>query len=319
MCNIISILFKFNFWIEKKIESKPRHERSFLTKVWQNVVKKIDNYILFVLLVMKKKLGMINVEPLIDSVDLPIVSLTSFPSRLSNLWMVIYGMYLQTMKPGRIVVTLTKDEVPGGYDSLPPSLKFFSNKGVEFLFVDANLKPHNKYYHCRQKYADRIVITIDDDMLYYPRTLERLMILHFDYPRFICANRVKVIPDERRKKREYKWWEVRVVNRTPSHSLLALGYAAVLYPPSFNPPLLYDAELIKQLSLGADDLWLKAVEIVNNVKVVSGDYYPCPVTLPTSQVISLQAINNNIETPFNDLYIEQLTRFFKHTDANPLF
>lgn len=63
-------------------------------------------------------------------------------------------------------------------------------------------------------------------------------------------------------------------------------------------------EQIKQLSLGADDLWLKAVEIVTNVKVVSGEYYPCPITLPISQVISLQKINNNIDTPFNDLILK---------------
>ena len=305
------ILLKLNFWIESLIESKPREERSIFTKIWENALKLIDNYLLYFYLTIKQIFGFIRVNPLIDSQDLPIISLTSFPARLCNLWMVIYEMYCQTIKPGKIVVTLINEEIPGGYDSLPNSLKFFSDKGVEFIFGDDNLKPHNKYFYCRQKYPDRILITIDDDLLYYPNTIENLMSLNKEFPSCVCSNRVQPLPIKGNSFAPKKEWQCKVVNREPSHVLLALGYSAVLYPPSFCSEIMYNKTLINKLSLNADDLWLKAVEIFSDVKVVSGDYYSCPVTLPSSQRISLQSINNSEENPRNELYLKKLNDYFK--------
>ena len=46
-----------------------------------------------------------------------VVSLTSFPFRIPSLHLVIKSLMKQEKLPGRILVCLTKQEFPGGFDS----------------------------------------------------------------------------------------------------------------------------------------------------------------------------------------------------------
>ena len=300
------------FYLEKRTESKLKVQRTLLSKIVLNGLKFVDTYIIFFLLKCKYKLNMINVNNLLDADNKPIVSLTSFPSRLNNLWMVLYCMYNQTYRPGKIVVTLIRSEIVGGYESLPNSLKYFADKGVEFLFEDENLKPHNKYFYTRQKYPDRVIITIDDDLLYYSDTIDRLMKLHEKYPDAVCSNRVHKVHKENGVLKKYSTWNDVFIPMGPSNNLIALGYSSVLYPPSFHNELIYDAEKIKKLSLCADDIWLYVMEVLSNTNVVVGDYYAHPITLPSSQQIALQDTNNATESR-NDLYLKLLEGVYNFT------
>ena len=300
------------FYLEKRTESKLKVQRTLLSKIVLNGLKFVDTYIIFFLLKCKYKLNMINVNNLLDADNKPIVSLTSFPSRLNNLWMVLYCMYNQTYRPGKIVVTLIRSEIVGGYESLPNSLKYFADKGVEFLFEDENLKPHNKYFYTRQKYPDRVIITIDDDLLYYSDTIDRLMKLHEKYPDSVCSNRVHKVHKENGVLKKYSTWNDVFIPMGPSNNLIALGYSSVLYPPSFHNELIYDAEKIKKLSLCADDIWLYVMEVLSNTNVVVGDYYAHPITLPSSQQIALQDTNNATESR-NDLYLKLLEGVYNFT------
>ena len=293
---MIQTLLRFKFWLESITESKPKEKRTLISKIILNSGKIVAQYAVYWLLLLKKKLGLLTVPPLKINPDGPIVSLTTFPARFENLWMVLYCLYQQTMLPQRIVVTLVNSEVPGGYDSLPDSLKYYSDKGVEFLFVDENLKPHNKYFYTRQKYSNNIVITVDDDFLYLKDTIERLMKLHQKYPNCICTNRgSEIIITNTGEIDHYANWKYILRQSGPSNRIIALGFAGVLYPPSFNHKELYNVNKIKRLSLSADDLWLKAMEILSDSKVVVGDYYAVPTTIPSSQRISLKSINNGTE------------------------
>ena len=306
---MINLLFQIKFKLEAITESRPKEKRSLASKVILNACKLADTYVIYFYLQLKNKLGFISVKPLIDNNDLPIVSLTSFPARIDNLWMVLYCVYNQTKLPGKIVVTLTKEEVPSGFESLPNSLKYFADKGVEFIFADVNLRPHNKYFYTRQKYPDRIVITIDDDLLYYPDTIERLMRLHACYPNAVCTNRAHVVGYSNGIFTKSKNWPDLYVNHQPDHGLLGLGYSGVLYPPTFCSKKMYNAEQIKKLSLMADDMWLKVQELLENVKVAKGPYYAHPVTLPSSQKIALQRKNTTGELR-NDKYLQNMNEYY---------
>lgn len=307
---MINFFLKSNFWLESKTESKPKEQRTLSSKIVLNGFKLICRYMVYWELSLRRLLGIITVQSLEDDGCLPIVSLTTFPKRLPNLWMVLYSIFRQTMRPAKIVVTLIEDEVPGGKESLPLTLRYFEDKGVEFLFEKENLRPHNKYFYCRQKYPNRDVITIDDDLLYYPDTIERLLKLHQQYPNNVCTNRsTKIMWDENGFCTSRYWPEV-LNNAGPSLYLIALGYSAVLYPACFQPSLLYNAELIRKLSLGTDDLWLRAVEIVENIKVVNGCYYAHPMTLPSSQTIALQKHNCANTNNGNDINWKKLDCHF---------
>ena len=64
----------------------------------------------------------------------------------------------------------------------------------------------------------------------------------------------------------------------------------ILYIFSQNVPY-NDTSLIKQLSLGTDDLWLKAMEVIADIPVVTGKYN-CPYPkISGSQQTSLSKEN----------------------------
>lgn len=307
---MINLFLKFNFWLEYKTESKPKEQRTLSSKIVLNGFKQICRYMVYWELSLRKLLGLVKVKPLEDDGNLPIVSLTTFPKRLPNLWMVLYCIFRQTVRPAKIVVTLIEEEIPEGNESLPKILRYFEDKGVEFLFEKENLRPHNKYFYCRQKYPNRDVITIDDDLLYYLNTVDRLLKLHKQYPNSVCTNRAtKIIWDENGFISSQHWPEV-LNNTGPSLSLIALGYSAVFYPASFQPSLLYNVELIKKLALGTDDLWLRAIETIENVEVVNGSYYAHPMTLPSSQTIALQKHNCADTNNGNDINWRKLDEHF---------
>lgn len=311
---MINLFLNFNFWLESKTESKPKEQRTLSSKIVLNGLKLICRYMVYWELSLRKLMGLVKVEPLVDNGSLPFVSLTTFPKRLPNLWMVLYCIFRQTVRPAKIVVTLIEEEFPEGKTQLPSTLRYFEDKGVEFLFEKENLRPHNKYFYCRQKYPNRDVITIDDDLLYYPNTIERLLELHCQYPNSVCTNRgTRILWDENGFYSYLKWENV-LNNYGPSLDLVAMGYSSVFYPTSFQSNLLYDTPLIKELALGTDDLWLKAIEVMMEVGVVKGKYYAHPMTLPTSQKIALQARNNSNTNNGNDTNWKKLNDKFELFD-----
>lgn len=308
---MINLLLKHKFYLEHRTEKIDPLKRTLISKIWLNGLKLIDTYLIYFIVYTKHYLGCIKVDTLEDSKDLPIVSITTFPARAKHLWLTLYFIFRQTIRPGKIIIVFSKQEFSNGTSSLPQTLLYYSKKGVEFCFVDYNLRPHNKYYYAMQNYHNRIIITLDDDLLYYEDTIERLMNLHRKYPNCVCSNRVtkmKVINNAFCPMNE---WHLTFAKHGPSLSLLALGYSGVLYPEGWcNSDILYDKRLIKELSLYADDLWLKAIELKEGVKVVSGEYYAHPVTIPTSQKIALRKVNTRKDNPRNNTIWNDLVNYF---------
>lgn len=307
---MIEKFLKINFWLESITESKPKEQRTLLSKIILNGSKLLCRYLCYWYLSIIKYFRLVKVRPLIDDEMLPIVSLTTFPKRFPNLWMVLFCIFNQTIRPAKIVVTLCEEEIPQGFKTLPAILRYFEKQGVEFLFVKENLRPHNKYFYCMQKYKNRDIITIDDDLLYYPHTIAKLIAMHKKYPKCICTNRgTKIVEKDGCFVRSNEWPSV-ISHYGPSLDIIALGYSAVYYPSSFRPNLLFDASLIKNLCLGTDDLWLRVVETLEGVKVVNGEYYAHPMTLPSSQSVALQKRNCANENNGNDINWKRLDKRF---------
>ncbi|NQD68650.1 glycosyltransferase family 2 protein, partial [Bacillus haikouensis] len=120
-----------------------------------------------------------------------IVSLTSFPSRISTIWITIESLLRQTFKPDEIILWLAEEQFDG-YDSLPTKLLRLQDKGLKIRFCD-DLRSHKKYYYTFQEYPDCIVITVDDDVIYPTNTINALMEIHKKFPDSICCNRGHLI------------------------------------------------------------------------------------------------------------------------------
>lgn len=223
-----------------------------------------------------------------------IVSLTSYPARIKKVSKTIMSMLVQTMEPDSIELWLTREEFPDGEKELPDNLLNLKEYGLAIKWCE-NLKPHKKYFYSMQENAENIVITIDDDVYYSPRVIETLYQSYLKYPDCVScliAHRIrfadgKVLPYEEWIKNDKRFYGI------PSHSLLATGVGGVLYPPRCLCNETFNVKEIKEKSLKADDLWLKAMEVLSGVKVVlAGKSLPKIETCKELQETGLYATTN---------------------------
>lgn len=209
-----------------------------------------------------------------------VVSVSSFPKRFLRLRYMLISVLRQSIKPELIVVNLTQEECPNGLADVPDYLRELERYGIEYRIRSVNLRPHNKYYYVMQEYPQKNIITLDDDIFYRCNVLERLVEIKKHNPGCVCANQVRYIKiNSLGDFVGYNQWAL-FNNASVGHHLLALGVGGVLYPAG----LLREGDImcvegILHLCLNADDLWLKAHEIIQGVKVATGDFTAPNLTL----------------------------------------
>lgn len=195
-----------------------------------------------------------------------IVSLTSYPARISTVWITIASLLQQTMKPYKLILWLAEEQFPE--HEIPDSLVRLKNRGLEIRFCD-DLRPHKKYYYAMQEYPDHFIITADDDILYPEDHIERLWEGHKKYPdTVICHWSHRIDFDGHGDFVPYNDW-IDNGEEEPSFATLAVGCNGVLYPPGSLPTETFDKRKIAKISSGTDDLWLKCMEILNGRKTVN--------------------------------------------------
>ena len=237
-----------------------------------------------------------------------IVSLTSYPGRFEHIHTALKSMMLQTVKPDQIIVWLDEDV---GRDKLTRKMLELEQYGIEYRAMPGDLKPHKKYFHVMQEYPNDIIITVDDDLIYPKDVIESLLKTHKRYPKAVCARRVhKIIKKADGGIAPYNDWLGEYCGcYTPSHELIATGVGGVLYPPHCLYEKAFDEKLITELSLKADDIWLKFMELLNGTYVV---WAPCKIPMPDlvekEQATSLKS--ENVTQNKNDVYFANLQNYF---------
>jgi hypothetical protein len=217
-----------------------------------------------------------------------VVSMTSIPARLGILHLTVRSLLDQTRKPERIVLWLHRD-LRG---TLPESLSGLEGPVFEIRYVDLEC-PHRKLIHSLTAFPDHAVVTCDDDMIYDPTWLERLYADHVRFPNSIIAHECRRIA--RASDGEllpYRRWPTVRVRGVDGKALVPTGYAGVLYPPGALPPEALDVELFMRLAPTADDLWFKAMSLLNGTGVRrSSAPSPKPRLIIGSQRVSLMRTN----------------------------
>jgi hypothetical protein len=223
-----------------------------------------------------------------------IVSITSFPARISEAWISLECIMRQTFKPDKITLWLAEEQFPDKV--LPESLLAFEKRGLEIRFCD-DLKSHKKYYYSILENPEANIITLDDDLFYDKFIIENLVALHKKFPKNIVTNRAHKMTFRDGKLRPYKQWNHNVTQAEPSFLLLHTSGAGTLFPPHILPKETFDKDLIKTLSY---------------VKVVTNDKYNKDlVTTGKTQVESL--VSTNSKGGGKD---QQLLNVMKHFNIN---
>ena len=235
-----------------------------------------------------------------------VVSLTTYPARVGNVWRVIEMAANQRgiKEKYAICLYLIKSEFEGV--DLPAKIKELQARGLTVKFNEENLKCHNKYFYAFKDYPEKTVITIDDDLQYNHHTISGLIKKNKEYPDCIIYNRGNRIL----KNEPYNNWPF-VENLTcPQHDVFPTGVGGVLYPPHCCNEFVTDMGVIKKTCLRADDLWLNFMSRLNHTKVVQTGLKSTYMVLPdTSQQTALWLVNNDVVQVGNDVQINEITKW----------
>jgi hypothetical protein len=235
-----------------------------------------------------------------------IVSLTSFPGRINEVWISIETIFRQSFKPDEIILWLAESQFPDR--KLPDTLLNLTKRGLTIKYCD-DLRSHKKYYYSLRNYPDCNIITLDDDLYYHKDVLKNLIVLQKKYPDCICTNRAHEILIENHEVLPYRQWRHNSVDiAEPSSLLLQTGGAGTLYPPRKLHADVFDKNLIKELSFHADDIWLYVMAYLKGTKIVTNRFYNKDfITIGQTQKEKL--VSTNVIMGGND---EQLRNIISH-------
>ena len=195
-----------------------------------------------------------------------VVSLTSFPARIDDVWITIESIFQQDYKPSRVVLVLAEPEFPGR--KLPASLQRQVRRGLEILWVPENTRSYKKLLPVREKYPDSAIVTFDDDIIYEPWRLRQLVNKASQYPDTVIGFRGREVSlSDDTRFTPYMEWSLASEQSHPYGTLLT-GVGGILYPPGvMDHGMLFDIESAQALAPTADDIWFWAVAVHSGVPV----------------------------------------------------
>jgi|SRR5690625_2596331 len=245
--------------------------------------------------------------------DLLIVSLTSFPARIDKLWMVIESIFMQTHKPDKIILWISKEQFDS-IEILPVKLLKQCKRGLEIYLKEDDLGPHKKYFYTLEKHPKATFITIDDDVLYPSNFIEIMLHYHNRYPKSIITNRSKQISVKEGLIEPYEKWPTLNKERINKKNIIQIGVGGVLYPPNSLSKLTVKKDLFMNACPKADDLWLFFMSNLQNTLITKTKYNVNWLPLIYSNNITLSSENRGKN--LNDIQIQCIIKSLEnHLDC----
>lgn len=238
-----------------------------------------------------------------------IVSFTSFPARIENVWQVVECMLRQTLKPSKILLWLSKEQFPTS-DSIPQSLHNLKSDIFEIRMVDGDVRSHKKYLYTLQEYPDVLLFLIDDDIYYPTDILERSM-SEFEKGKstVVCNYGYFMKYQENGKLAPYRSWS-RAIKYSESESVFFGSGGGTLICTSKLTGLATDIELALRLTPIADDIWLNAMVRLSGMKVAilnNGNILPIQIKE------DIKLASENMWDDKNDKQLSDITTYFLAT------
>lgn len=197
-----------------------------------------------------------------------LVSLTSYPQRLSRLHIAVYSLLRQSLSPDMIILWLARDEFPHGEADLPARLLRLKDYGLDIRFCE-NLRSYKKILPALRAYPEAVIVTADDDA-YYPENWLRLLYqAHEQDPTRIHAYRAHQVTllENARPAPYMQWKHCLSADHGSSFRHLFTGVGGVLYPPGALHPDVLNAESAAALAPTADDLWLWSMAVLGGTRI----------------------------------------------------
>lgn len=235
-----------------------------------------------------------------------IISFTSFPARINNVWEVVECMLRQTYQPAKIILWLSKNQFPNG-EGIPSSLREREGDLFEIRMVDGDLRSHKKYYYVAKEYQESLLFLIDDDIYYSTDILERTMKAHQEHPEaIICNYGYHIKYNEKGEMMPYNSWAKEYGYSTDDDLFFGSG-GGTLFKPTWLYEDLTNIELAMKLTPIADDIWLNAmVSMAERNKVM----LPNGLILPLFIEDNVKLASKNMGENGNDQQLNQIMTYY---------
>ncbi|MFV0276909.1 MAG: glycosyltransferase family 2 protein, partial [Parahaliea sp.] len=126
--------------------------------------------------------------------------------------------------------------------------------------------PYKKVIYALQEGPDSLLITVDDDTMYPPDLVESLYRAHLERPGVVyCHRGHQLRTDEAGRPLPYASWSRGDGSHQPSARVFPTGIGGVLYFPGALHPEVLNREQFMRLCPRADDIWLKAMSLMQGV------------------------------------------------------
>lgn len=221
-----------------------------------------------------------------------IVSLTSFPARINDVWQVVECMKRQTLLPEKILLWLSLDQFPTK-ESVPQSLRNREDDMFSIRFVEGDIRSHKKYYYVSKEYPDNLIFLIDDDIYYDTDIVRRSVNTYKDYnERCVVCNYGYQIRYNSEGCLPYSMWKP-IVGKKVGKDLFFGSGGGTLFRPSDLYKDLVNIDLALKLAPLADDIWLNAMVLKKDLAKVILPNGPL-LTINIEENITLTSVNNGM-------------------------
>lgn len=197
-----------------------------------------------------------------------IISLTSYGSRVNDVYLTMLSLMYQTVKANKIILWLSKEEFTE--ETIPTTLKGKIAENCTIAFTE-DLLSYKKIIPTLKLFPNSIIITCDDDIIYPIDFVERLLIEYNKHPDFIHFNRGCMLNLYNNDFLPYIKWK-KPDNNYPLLNV-PTGIGGVLYPPNCFHEDVLDEDIFMELCPKADDLWLKTMCLLNGRGALQTPFY----------------------------------------------
>lgn len=244
-----------------------------------------------------------------------IISLTTIPERIFNVYLTIESLLRQKYKPDKIILWLAKEEFHN--ITIPIELERQRKRGLEIKYC-CNLYSHKKYYYTMKLFPNSLLITADDDILYSENFVKNLIKAYIKAPgNIICCRShfITYYDNSHKKIRGYNDWigyeDREYIDSIPDNRQFFTSGSGALFPVWKMPQVTLYKHLFLQLCPTADDVWLNFMARINHLGIIN--LQTCDgffISIEENQKKSLSDINLSKSPMNNDQQIKLMQAHF---------
>lgn len=198
-----------------------------------------------------------------------IISLTTYPQRISDIDVVIFSLINQSIKADKIILWLAYEEFPNLEKDIPNHILNLKKFGLEIEFCH-NIYSYKKLIYALEKYPNDLIVTADDDIYYPYNWLEKLYKSYLENPNVIhCHRAFRIQKDSNDILPINNWIFIRNVNKEykASYQNYFTTGGGVIFKKSLLHEDIFKQELFLGLALTDDDKWFFCMAILKGTKI----------------------------------------------------